>query len=104
MFNAEKDAIDLSGNWLTTFDMTTLLTEGNPVAGPSVMYIMHRIRQTLKMHGAPGFIFIDETEPLLQDANFRRMYRIMLQEFRKLNGVVISVFQRPESTEEHTSE
>jgi type IV secretion system protein VirB4 len=96
MFNAEKDAIDLDDNWLTTFDMTNLLSD-EMLGAASVMYIMHRIRQTLRKNRAPGFIFIDETEPLLRDPNFKTIYLVMLQEFRKLGGVIVSVFQRPEA-------
>lgn len=96
MFNAENDCIDLEDNWLTTFDMTKLLDD-KLLGGASVSYIMHRIRQTLSSNKAPGFIFIDETEPLLRDENFKTMYKIMLQEFRKLSAVIISVFQRPEA-------
>ncbi len=96
MFNAEEDCIDLSDNRMTTFDMTTLLND--PLLGAaSVSYIMHRIRQTLRENRSPGLIFIDETEPLLRDENFRKIYFVMLQEFRKLGGVVISAFQRPEA-------
>lgn len=96
MFNAERDCIDLDDNWLTTFDMTKLLDDPL-LAGASVGYIMHRIRQTLRRHKAPGFLFIDETEPLLRNQNFRNIYLVMLQEFRKLGGVVVSVFQRPDA-------
>lgn len=96
MFNAEQDCIDLDGNWLTTFDMTQSL-EDPVLAGPIVMYLMHRIRQTMRDNRSPGLIVIDETEPLLRNEHFRRIFFIMLQEFRKLGGVVISVFQRPEA-------
>ena len=94
MFNAETDCIDLAGNWLSTFDMSNLLDD--PVlAGPSVSYIMHRIRQTLRTTGSPGLILIDETAPLLQNEHFRSLFFIMLREFRKLGACVISVFQDP---------
>jgi type IV secretion system protein VirB4 len=96
MFNAEEDCIDLDGNWLTTFDMTVLLND--PLLGAaSISYVMHRIRQAMARKRSPGFIFIDETEPLLRNEAFKRVYLVMLQEFRKLGGVVISVFQRPEA-------
>lgn len=96
MFNADEDCIDLDDNWLTTFDMTNL--QNDPVLGAAaISYIMHQIRQSMSRNRAPGFIFMDETEPLLKDESFRFMYRTMLQEFRKLGGVIISVFQRPEA-------
>lgn len=96
MFNAVKDSIDLDNSWLTTFDMSNLFDD--PIlAGASVNYIAHRIRQSMKRQNAPGFIFIDETEPLLRNPEFKKLYLVMLQEFRKLRGAVISVFQRPEA-------
>jgi len=96
MFNAEKDAIDLDDNWLTTFDMTNLLADST-IGAPAVMYIMHRIRQSLKRNRSNGFIFIDETEPLLRDPHFNTMFKVMLQEYRKLGAGIISVFQRPDA-------
>lgn len=96
IFNAEHDSIDIDKSWLTTFDMTKLLED--PTLGAAVVhYLMHKIRNTMRRNNAPGFIFIDETEPLLRDPNFRKLFMISLQEFRKIRGVVISVFQRPEA-------
>jgi len=96
IFNAERDAIDIDDNWLTTFDMTKLL-EDPELGAATVHYLMHKIRSTMRRNNAPGFIFIDETEPLLKDPNFRNLFKVSLQEFRKIRGVVISVFQRPEA-------
>ena len=96
IFNAERDSIDLENSWLVTFDMTKLF-EDPKLGAATVHYIMHKIRSTMKSNNAPGFIFIDETEPLLKDPNFRRLFSVVLQEFRKIRGVVISVFQRPEA-------
>lgn len=96
IFNAERDSIDLEGNWLTTFDMTKLLDDTD-LGAATVSYLLHRIRNAMQRDNSPGFIFIDETEPLLRDANFRNLFKVALQEFRKIRGVVISVFQRPEA-------
>jgi type IV secretion system protein VirB4 len=96
IFNAPNDSIDLEGNWLTTFDMTKLLDDPK-LGSATVNYLMHRIRGAMKRDNSPGFIFIDETEPLLQDPNFLKLFKVTLQEFRKIRGVVISVFQRPEA-------
>ncbi len=95
IFNSEYDAIDIEDSWLTTFDMTKLL-EDPKLGAATVHYLMHKIRDTMRRNEAPGFIFIDETEPLLRDPNFKKLFAISLQEFRKIRGVVISVFQRPE--------
>lgn len=96
IFNADRDAINLDGNWLTTFDMTKLL-EDPKLGSATVNYLMHKIRDTMSRENKPAFIFIDETEPLLKDPNFLRLFEVALQEFRKKRGVVISVFQRPEA-------
>jgi type IV secretion/conjugal transfer VirB4 family ATPase len=96
IFNSEKDAIDIDDNWLTTFDMTKLLDDPK-LGAATVHYLMHKIRDTMRRNKAPGFIFIDETEPLLRDPNFKKLFAVSLQEFRKIRGVVISVFQRPEA-------
>lgn len=99
IFNSERDAIDIEDNWLTTFDMTKLL-EDPKLGAATVSYLMHKIRNTMRRNNAPGFIFIDETEPLLRDPNFKKLFAISLQEFRKIRGAVISVFQRPEAISE----
>lgn len=96
IFNADRDAINIDDNWLTTFDMTKLL-EDPKLGAATVHYLMHKIRNTMREDEAPGFIFIDETEPLLRDPNFKKLFAVTLQEFRKIRGVVISVFQRPEA-------
>ena len=96
IFNAERDAIDLDGSWLTAFDMTKLL-EDETLAAATVNYLLHKISGSMLKDNSPGFIFIDETEPLLKDPNFKKIFASLLQEFRKIRGVVISVFQRPEA-------
>ena len=96
IFNAERDSIDVDGNWLITFDMTRLLDDPK-LAAATVHYLMHRIRNVMRRGNSPGFIFIDETEPLLHDPGFRKLFAISLQEFRKMRTAVVSVFQRPEA-------
>lgn len=96
LFNAERDTIDIEDSWLTTFDMTKLLDDPK-LGAATVHYLMHKIRGTMARNEAPGFIFIDETAPLLKDPNFRNLFEVALQEFRKIRGVVISVFQQPEA-------
>jgi type IV secretion system protein VirB4 len=58
---------------------------------------MHRIQATIGEANAPAFIFIDETEPMLRNPQFRTYYLTMLQEYRKRGAAVISAFQRPEA-------
>jgi type IV secretion system protein VirB4 len=94
LFSAPRDTIDL-GTRLIGFDFTQVLDD--PALGPAVVsYLMHRIRTTLTETGNAGFIFIDETEPLLRNEAFRnKVVKPALQEFRKLNSAVIICFQRP---------
>lgn len=96
IFNAEKDALDFSEHQLVTFDMTSLFSDSK-LASAAIAYILHKIRRTLMRNNSAGLIFIDETEPLVRDPLFRSVYLVLLQEFRKINGAVISVFQRPEA-------
>lgn len=96
LFNAEQDALDLSSSQLVTFDMTNIFDDQR-LSNAAISYILHRIRTSMTVHGNPALIFIDETEPMLKDPIFRGIYLMMLQEFRKIGGSVISVFQRPEA-------
>lgn len=92
---AEQDALDISQR-MAGFDFTNILTD--PKLGPAmVSYLMHRILVEAK--GDPRLIFIDETEPLLENENFQRRYRKLLQEGRKERQVIISCFQRPGAPE-----
>lgn len=93
---ARRDSLDISTR-LAGFDFTNVLTDER--LGPAmVSYIMHRILAEAK--GDPRLIFIDETEPLLRNENFRLRFKKLLQEGRKERQVIISCFQRPQAPEE----
>jgi type IV secretion system protein VirB4 len=93
---AERDTLDISQR-VAGFDFTDVL--GNERLGPAmVSYIMHRILAEAKAQ--PRLIFIDETEPLLRNENFRLRFKKLLQEGRKERQVIISAFQRPQAPDE----
>lgn len=93
---AKNDTLDISQR-VAGFDFTEVL--GNERLGPAmVSYIMHRI--LAEARGEPRLIFIDETEPLLKNENFRLRFKKLLQEGRKERQVIISAFQRPQAPDE----
>lgn len=93
---AKEDTLDISQR-VAGFDFTEVLT--NDRLGPAmVSYIMHRILAEAKAQ--PRLIFIDETEPLLRNENFRLRFKKLLQEGRKERQVIISAFQRPQAPDE----
>jgi type IV secretion system protein VirB4 len=96
MFNAPRDTLDMRSSRLVTFDMTDIFKD-ELLTQATLSYLMHRIQATIGETNAPAFIFIDETEPMLRNPQFRTYYLTMLQEYRKRGAAVISAFQRPEA-------
>jgi type IV secretion system protein VirB4 len=96
MFNAPQDTLDMLAARLVSFDMTDIFRD-ELLTQATLSYLMHRIQATIGETNAPAFIFIDETEPMLRNAQFRTYYLTMLQEYRKRGAAVISAFQRPEA-------
>lgn len=96
MFNAPRDTLDMRSSRLVTFDMTDIFKD-ELLTQATLSYLMHRIQATIGEANAPAFIFIDETEPMLRNPQFRTYYLTMLQEYRKRGAAVISAFQRPEA-------
>lgn len=99
VFNSTRDTLNLSQR-ITSFDMTSLYAEGggsDELAAAVISYIMHRIKEIMALTNDPSFIFIDETEPIIRNPQFKQQYIMMLQEMRKRRGAIISAFQRPEA-------
>lgn len=93
---AKYDTLDISQR-VAGFDFTQALE--NDRLGPAmVSYIMHRI--LAEARAEPRLIFIDETEPLLRNENFRLRFKKLLQEGRKERQVIISAFQRPQAPDD----
>ncbi len=95
-FNGESDVLDFSKSNLTTFDMTDVLEDEN-VAGPVINYIMYRIRSFCQQSASPHLIFIDETKRYIANDLFKRDLTTLLEEHRKLRGVVCLAFQNTQS-------
>ena len=99
-FNSPQDTLNLAGNRVYGFDMTTALNDGK-LAPPLVRYLLHKIYQDSEIHGNPSLIFIDETAPLLANAAFRNEFlKVLLQEGRKRRMAGILAFQRPNAIAE----
>jgi type IV secretion system protein VirB4 len=85
------DALDLNASRLTSFEMTKI-QERPDVAAAVTTYLMYRIR-TLGKQAYPHMIFIDETQPMMEDPVFAKQVWILLKEHRKLRGSVSLCFQ-----------
>jgi type IV secretion/conjugal transfer VirB4 family ATPase len=96
IFNSAQDNLDLSSKRLVTFDFTRIY-EHDDLARAVILYLMHRIQNTISEYKSPALIFIDETEPIVKHPIFRNYFMQMLQEYRKRRAAVISAFQRPEA-------
>jgi type IV secretion system protein VirB4 len=96
-FNGERDglafdALDLNSSRLVGFEMTAILNEQRTVA-PLTFYIMERIREQVREHATPHWLFIDETKPMANVPFFKGYLEVALKEARKLRGVVTLCFQ-----------
>jgi type IV secretory pathway VirB4 component len=96
IFNAKQDTLDLKTSRIVALDFTRLY-EHDDLARAVILYLMHRIQDTISELKAPALIFIDETEPVVKHPIFRNYFLQMLQEYRKRRSSVISAFQRPEA-------
>jgi type IV secretion system protein VirB4 len=105
-FNAEKDAIDIDNNHLVSFDMTDM-GQNKRLEGATIEYLMQRIKTSITETDSKGFIFIDETEPMIKaerpgdpEPRMAKFLRIFLQESRKIGCVTATVFQRPDALDD----
>lgn len=85
------DALDLNKSRLTAFEMTKI-QENPQVAAAVTTYIMHKIR-SVGTEAYPHLIFIDETQPMMEDPIFAKQVGVLLKEHRKLRGSVNVCFQ-----------
>jgi len=93
LFNSEDDTLDLSARF-STFDFTYLF-EDDMLAPAVVSYIMNRIQRITGRTGSPSLIIIDETAPMLANAEFRKNFVAGLQEGRKKRQAYLAAFQQP---------
>ena len=85
------DALDLNKSRLTAFEMTKI-QENPQVAAAVTTYIMHKIRN-IGTDAYPHLIFIDETQPMMEDPIFAKQVGVLLKEHRKLRGSINVCFQ-----------
>jgi type IV secretion system protein VirB4 len=91
-FNGIQDALDLNSSRMVGFEMTSILSDDRTVA-PLTYYIMERIREQVREHATPHWLFIDETKPMANVPFFKSYLEVALKEARKLRGCVTLCFQ-----------
>lgn len=91
MFDANEDSLQLS-SW-QTFEMEKLMNTKS-IVGPCLMYIFHRIEQSL--NGDPTIIILDECWVFFDNPLFAQKIREWLKVLRKANASVIFATQSPE--------
>lgn len=91
MFDANKDSLSIS-DW-QTFEMEKLMNT-KAIVGPTLMYIFHRIEQSLT--GDPTIIILDECWVFFDNPMFAEKIREWLKVLRKANASVVFATQSPE--------
>lgn len=93
LFGSAHDTLEFGAERLVTFDFTRILSD--PIATKALLpYLSYRIKTAMESVGAPWLMAIDEAAALIADPTFRKWYFELLQEARKMRGVVVSCFQR----------
>jgi type IV secretion system protein VirB4 len=84
LFDNKDDQLDFE-NRVLGFDMTELL-EDRRLRTPVLLYLFHRIEQTLD--GSPAMILIDEAWKALDDPMFAQRIRNWMKTLRKRNAMI----------------
>jgi len=85
ILDGDEDSITFST--LSTFELHELMQLGDKVVIPILLYLFHKIEQSLD--GSPAAIFIDEAWVVLGHPVFRNKIREWLKTLRKYNCAVI---------------
>lgn len=85
ILDGDEDSITLST--FSTFELHELMQLGDKVVIPILLYLFHKIEQSLD--GSPAAIFIDEAWVVLGHPVFRNKIREWLKTLRKYNCAVI---------------
>ena len=88
IFDSDTDNLQIS-SW-QTFEMEKLM-QTKAIVGPTLMYIFHRIEQSLT--GAPTIIILDECWVFFDNEQFASKIREWLKVLRKANASVIFATQ-----------
>lgn len=86
LFSSEEDSLSFKKHKLVSFDMTEML-DREAVLGPFLFYLFHKI--TIEAAGDPFVMFIDEAPAFFRQKMFQPKAKVILDEFRKKNGVGI---------------
>ncbi|MDC3221473.1 hypothetical protein OAT97_00030 [Gammaproteobacteria bacterium] len=99
IFNADKN-ISFSDHQLFNIDFTAIID--NAAVLPHVAkYIIYTVKAELLHNPKPLILFIDEAVKYMQLQGFSGFIAEMLQEIRKMNGIVICATQSPQHIQEH---
>ena len=90
--NGLKDCLDFKGARLVSFEMTQILKDPT-LSSVLIDYILHRIRQQVRLEACPHLIFIDEAAAMLEDSYFSKNVQTLFREHRKLRGSINVAFQ-----------
>lgn len=85
-FSSKEDSLSFKEHKLVSFDMTDIL-EREAVLGPFLYYLFHKI--TSEAAGDPFVMFVDEAPAFFRSKIFQPKAKVILDEFRKKNGVGI---------------
>lgn len=85
-FSSKEDSLSFKKHQLVSFDMTDML-ERESVLGPFLYYLFHKI--TIEAEGDPFVMFVDEAPAFFRQKMFQPKAKVILDEFRKKNGVGI---------------
>ena len=88
IFDSDTDNLEI-GSW-QTFEMEKLMAS-KMIVGPALMYIFHRIEQSLT--GAPTLIVLDECWVFFDNPMFAEKIREWLKVLRKYNASVVFATQ-----------
>ncbi|WP_285905026.1 hypothetical protein [Pseudodesulfovibrio pelocollis] len=85
-FSSKEDSLSFTEHSLVAFDMTDML-ERESLLGPFLYYLFHKV--TIEAEGDPFVMFVDEAPAFFRQEMFQPKAKVILDEFRKKNGVGI---------------
>jgi len=91
IFDSLEDNLSF-GSW-QSFEMSKMIEENSAVISPTLMYIFHRIQQSIADGHAPTLIVLDECWAFFRNPVFEAKIRSWLKELRKYNASVVFATQ-----------
>lgn len=97
LLNAERDTLSFDTSRLVFIDNTQLVRDAEQMAALTT-YLSHRLRRYCTgddERGRPHILMCDEIAPSLKNPVFAENIQVFAREHRKLEGVMVLVFQDP---------